>query len=218
MTDNNVHEDDDPEQDVERVGRPEPSVFEGMHNALISNPDLREAHKEALDEHGRDRARAFEYAYRKVHGDEYWEEEYADRVADELSEEGGETVKSTLPLDEDETADDRGEDPRTDDSHNMTLADWATRIRTAEDWILPDLQLAASLPRRSLRERSEAERGTARSPVECARIASDLAFTSPAMTDELEPISPVEAKEMYLGSRRSRTSRSRSSCRCSRPT
>lgn len=86
-------EDDDQEEDVERVGYQEPSVLDGMHNALHSNPDLREAYKAAIAD-GVDDRDAYEVAYREVFGDEYWEEEMADRVAHELGEEGDETDSS----------------------------------------------------------------------------------------------------------------------------
>lgn len=73
------------DEDAGRVGRRGVSVFDGMHNALYSNPHLREAFKEAKED-GLNDPGAYEYAYREVMGDEYWEENYAERVEEETAE------------------------------------------------------------------------------------------------------------------------------------
>ncbi|GEM_PF-6635442 len=57
--------------------RPQRTRLSGMHNALVANPELREAHREAVDE-GHEDLDAFEVAYREVFGDEYWENEYGE--------------------------------------------------------------------------------------------------------------------------------------------
>lgn len=124
MTIDSNSKDDDLEEDVERVGHRGSTVLDGMHNALHSNPDLRQAYKEAVAEGADEEYEAYEVAYRQVFGDEYWKREMADRLANELGEEGDKTDRSALPLDKDVQADDREEDTRPDEGHNITLTDW----------------------------------------------------------------------------------------------
>jgi hypothetical protein len=74
------------DEDVEKEsGLPGPKILYSMNDSLMSNPELREAYTEA-EENGLDEIESFEYAYREVFGDEYWEEEMADRVAEQIDD------------------------------------------------------------------------------------------------------------------------------------